>query len=40
MDDQRKDQPDPKWSKKSNRQFQLRTYNLPTDDVENTNGIN
>ena len=40
MDDQRKDCPDPKRLPKRNRPEQLQTHNMPTDDVENTKGIN
>ena len=42
MDDERKCHPDPKKKKnpKRNRPQQLQTYNVPTDDVENTNGTN
>ena len=38
MDDQRKDHSDPKRPAKRNRSQQLQTYNVPTDDVENTKG--
>ena len=37
MDDQRKDNPDPKRPPKRNRHQQLQTHNVPTTDVENTN---
>ena len=38
MDDQKKDDPDPQRPPKRNCPKQLQTYNVPTDDVENTNG--
>ena len=40
MDDQRKDHPDPKRLPKRSHSQQLQIHNLPTDDVENTNGTN
>ena len=40
MDDQRKDQIDPKGPKRRNRPKQLQTHNLPTDGVENINSTN
>ena len=40
MDDQGKDRPDPKRLPRRNRPQQLQTHNVPTDDVENTNGTN
>ena len=40
MDDQRKDHPDPKIPSKRNYPQELQTHNVPTDDVENTNGWN
>ena len=40
MEDQRKDHIDPKGAKQRNRPKQLQAHNLPTDDVENINGIN
>ena len=39
MDDQRKDTIDPKNLLKRNAK-QPQTYNVPTSDVENTNGTN
>ena len=36
MDDQRKDNIDPKGPRQNNRPKQLQTHNLPTDDMENT----
>ena len=40
MDDQKKDHPNPKRPPKRNYPQQLQTYNVPTDDVENTNSLN
>ena len=40
MDDQRKDQIDPKGPEQRNRPKQLQTHHLPTDDVENINSTN
>ncbi len=37
MDDQRKDNIDPKGRKKRNRTKQLQTHNLLSEDVENIN---
>ena len=37
MDDQRKDHIDPKGTKQRNHPKQLKTHNLPTEDVENIN---
>ena len=39
-DDQRKDHIDSKGAKQKNRYKQLRTHNLPTDDVESINSTN
>ena len=38
MNDQKKDDPNPKRTPKSGCPKQLQTHNVPTDDVENTNG--
>ena len=35
-----KDHPDPKRPLKKNRHKQIQTHNMPTDDMENTNGTN
>ena len=40
MDDQRKDNIDPKVPMKRNRPRQLQTHNLPTNSVENINKAN
>ena len=40
MDDQREDLPDPERTLQRNRPKKLLVYNMPTDDVENTNGTN
>ena len=40
MHDQWKDYPDSKRHQKKNYTQQLQMHNVPTDDVENTNGIN
>ena len=40
MDDRRKDFLDPKRPLRRNRFQQLQTHNVPTDDVENTDGTN
>ena len=40
MDDQRKDNINPKGPKQRNCSKQLQTHNLPTNDVENTNSTN
>ena len=40
MDDQRKDYIDPKRPPKKNFPQELQILNVPTDDVENTNGTN
>ena len=40
MNDQRKDRIDPEWLPQGNHLKQLRTHNLPTDDVENINSTN
>ena len=40
MEDQRKDHIDPEGPKQRNRSKQLRTHNLPTDNVENINITN
>ena len=39
MDDQEKGHLNPERSHKRNRHKQLLTYNVPTNNVENTNGI-
>ena len=38
MDDKRKDHTDPKRPARRNRLQQLQTHNVPTNDMENTNG--
>ena len=40
MDDQRKDHIDPDRPPQKDRPKQLQTHNVPTYDVENTNGTN
>ena len=40
MDAQRKDYIDPKGPNQRNHPKQLQTHNVPTYDVENTNGTN
>ena len=40
MDDKKKDHPGAKRLPKRNRLQQLQTHNMPTDDMENTNGTN
>ena len=40
MDDQRKDNIDPKEPKQRNRPKQLQIHNLPTDDGKNINSTN
>ena len=40
MDDGSKNHPDPKRTPKRKHPQQQQTHNVPTDDVENTNGTN
>ena len=40
MNDKRKDQTDLKGHPKNNCPQQMKTHNVPTDDMENANGIN
>ena len=40
MDDKREDHSDPKRPPQKNQPRQLKTHQVPTNDVENTNGKN
>ena len=40
MDNKRRDHPDPNRAQERNHPLHLPTHNVPTDEVENTNGTN